>query len=207
MKIDYLNVCSDVDYYEKVRSDPDHLDYEYVLANYDKLKMDKRVAYHRLEYITECIFEMITSATYDINVMAKGGLKTVRTAIDFTFDEYGNSKGCYCVKVGVYMFRDYEYYKQLLSDSHKDVLEDIDLVFDQEDHGMLDLPKLQRELIDIAYDRDLGTQYPIGSDEITISEDYFLDNSYNETKTLIVNSIIGSTKSFHDQLQELGVEL
>lgn len=205
LKVDYLNVCSDVDYYVKVKANPAHEDYEYVKDNYDRLKMDERVAYHRLATFTECVLEMHTSATYDVPVIQNGIKREVRAAIDFTFDD-DYRRGCYCVKLNVCVFRDYEFYKQLLSDSHKDVLEDIDIVFDQNDHGMMNLYELQREIIDIANDGKNYYPCSICSDETTISEDFFLECGFKALEDYIKNRAVDAANDFIKHLNELELE-
>ena len=201
LKVDYLSRCSDYYYSRKVISDKSHIDYDWASDNYDIIGTEVRLAFQRLAFFTECVFEMNTNPSYDVRVKGDRSHNTAHVAIDFNFKDYGNKKGCFCVEVGVYIFRDYDYYKQLLSDSHEDVLENINLIFDQNDHGMVDLPKLRADLLDIADIKKAG--FPIGSDYMTIPEDYFLEHSYVDLENYIIENIAASATDFYNKLQEI----
>ena len=199
LKVDYLNKLSDCNYCDKVLSDENHIDYDWAKANHDIVGTEERLAFLRLGFITECVFEMNTKSSYCVAIKESKNPDSARAAIDFTFSTYGNDKGCFCIKVGIYIFRQYDYYERLLGDSHEDILEEINNVFDQQDHGIVDLPKLRTKLLDIADNKN--DVYSIGSDWLTIPEDYFLEHNYFELRNYIIENIAASTNAFYNHLR------
>lgn len=196
LKVDYLSKCSDRDYCYKVLSDKNHIDYDWATDNHDIVGTEARLAFLRLGFITKCVFEMNTKSAYCAAIKESRNPYCARVAIDFTFSTYGNNKGCFCIKVGIYIFRQYDYYKRLLADSHEDILEDINNIFDQEDHGIVDLPLLRVKLLDIV--ENTKADCPIGLDWMIIPEDYFLEHSYIELRNYIIENIVASANAFYN---------
>ena len=84
----------------------------------------------------------------------------------------------------------------MLADSHEDILEDINNIFDQEDHGIVDLPLLRVKLLDIV--ENTKADCPIGLDWMIIPEDYFLEHSYIKLRNYIIENIVASANAFYN---------
>lgn len=206
LKADYLKVDSDLDYVTKAKSTNGGVDHEWANTNYESIRRDSYIAFHRLKLVTECIFEMNMDATHDVKIMAKGQMKDVRTAINFKFINYGNDRGCFGIAAEIYVFRSYEYYDQLLKDSNNDIRESIDFIFHRNEHGIVDLPKLQADLIDIAFDDKSSDSNPIGVVETAITDDDFLECGLDTIRKRIDDAILDAARTFISNFLNIGKE-